>query len=141
MIWWNGEGAARVWRHEENAILMERADGNDSLSEKSRQGFDDEASQIICSVAAKLHAKKDNPPTLVPLKIWFQSLEIASSKLGGIFNQAFITANELLMSPQDIVVLHGDLHHGNILDFGKRSWLAIDPKHISGERGFDLCGR
>jgi streptomycin 6-kinase len=48
-------------------------------------------------------------------------------------------ANVLLSSPQDEVVLHGDLHHGNILDFGTRGWLAIDPKGLLGERGFDYA--
>lgn len=48
-------------------------------------------------------------------------------------------ANVLLSSPHDAVVLHGDLHHGNILDFGTRGWLAIDPKGLVGERGFDYA--
>jgi streptomycin 6-kinase len=47
-------------------------------------------------------------------------------------------ARELLDEPRDIVVLHGDIHHGNILDFGSRGWLAIDPKHLVGERTFDF---
>jgi streptomycin 6-kinase len=36
-------------------------------------------------------------------------------------------------------VLHGDVHHGNVLDFGARGWLAIDPKGLIGERGFDFA--
>ena len=36
------------------------------------------------------------------------------------------------------VVLHGDLHHDNVLDFGERGWLAIDPTYL-GERGFDFA--
>lgn len=36
-------------------------------------------------------------------------------------------------------MLHGDLHHDNVLDFGPRGWLAIDPKHLIGERGFDYA--
>lgn len=48
-------------------------------------------------------------------------------------------ANVLLSSPQNEVVLHGDLHHGNILDFGTKGWLAIDPKGLVGERGFDYA--
>ena len=35
--------------------------------------------------------------------------------------------------------LHGDIHHGNILDFGERGWLAIAPKGLLGERGFDYA--
>jgi len=47
---------------------------------------------------------------------------------------------ELLSDWRDIAVLHGDLHHDNVLDFGpERSWLAIDPKGLIGERGFDFA--
>jgi streptomycin 6-kinase len=139
MVWWNGEGAARVFIHDDNALLMERAMEAHSLVEKAHHGYDDEATQIICSVAAKLHSKKDNPPVLLSLKTWFKGLETAAIQNGGIFSQALIVANELLSAPQDIVVLHGDLHHGNILNFGERGWLAIDPKHIRGERGYDFA--
>jgi streptomycin 6-kinase len=37
------------------------------------------------------------------------------------------------------VPLHGDIQHGNILDFGSRGWLAIDPKGLIGERSFDYA--
>ena len=46
-------------------------------------------------------------------------------------------AETLLSSPKDELLLHGDIHHGNILDFGERGWLAIDPKGLFGERGYD----
>jgi streptomycin 6-kinase len=36
-------------------------------------------------------------------------------------------------------VLHGDIHHDNVLDFGARGWLVIDPKGLHGERGFDYA--
>lgn len=42
-------------------------------------------------------------------------------------------------APEDVIVLHGDIHHGNILDAGPRVWLAIDPKRLVGERGFDYA--
>ena len=46
-------------------------------------------------------------------------------------------AAELLASSEGDVVLHGDIHHANILDFGCRGWLAIDPKGLLGERYID----
>jgi len=49
------------------------------------------------------------------------------------------TATSLLAGERDIVVLHGDVHHSNILDFGARGWLAIDPKGLLGERYFDYA--
>ena len=48
-------------------------------------------------------------------------------------------AAELLSSPREESVLHGDIHHDNVLDFGERGWLAIDPKRLYGERGFDYA--
>ena len=36
-------------------------------------------------------------------------------------------------------MLHGDLHHANVLDLGSSSWLAIDPKGLKGEQGFDYA--
>jgi streptomycin 6-kinase len=106
----------------------------------AHQGEDDEASQIICAVAARLHTtRRTPPPELVPLEHWFRELWPAAETHGGILRRAAETARELLDAPQEVGVLHGDLHHGNVLDFGSRGWLAIDPKGLVGERGFDFA--
>jgi streptomycin 6-kinase len=140
MAWWNGDGAARVLAHDGDALLMERAVGQASLAEMARSGRDDEASRIICATAAKLHAPRQlPPPELIPLPRWFKALETAAARQGGILRQAAAAARNLLDAPQDIVVLHGDIHHGNILDAGPRGWVAIDPKRLVGERGFDFA--
>ncbi len=52
--------------------------------------------------------------------------------------EADSAAQALLADPRDVVVLHGDIHHGNVLDGGERGWLAIDPKGLLGERTFDF---
>jgi streptomycin 6-kinase len=150
MSWWGGEGAARVFAHEEDALLMERAEGTCSLLDMALTGQDDEASRIICNVVARLHAPRlSPPPVLVPLAEWFQALPLAAVKYGGcreyhgesgdIFGRCIAVADRLLQAQQDVVVLHGDIHHRNILDFGRRGWLAIDPKRVCGERGFDYA--
>jgi len=36
-------------------------------------------------------------------------------------------------------VLHGDLHHGNLLRAERAPWLAIDPKGLAGDPPFDVC--
>lgn len=140
MAWWNGIGAAPVLRYDENAILMERAIGNRSLTEMAKTGRDDEASRIICSVVGKLHTHpKPYPEYLIPLDIRFRGLYSAAAQQGGIFLQCLIVAEELRSTQKDIVALHGDIHHGNILDFDEKGWLAIDPKGLIGERGFDYA--
>lgn len=140
MAWWDGDGAARVLEHEGDALLLERALGERSLVRMARRGRDDEASRILCAAAARLHAPRDrSPPELVPLERWFRALAPAAARHGGILARADAAARELLAAPRDAVVLHGDLHHDNVLDFGARGWLAIDPKGLAGERGFDFA--
>lgn len=110
------------------------------LTALTRDGHDDEASRIICATAAKLHAPRNaTPPKLIPLAQWFRDLDPAAAKYGGILMMSAATARELLATEHEISVLHGDVHHGNILDFGDRGWLAIDPKGLIGERGFDFA--
>jgi streptomycin 6-kinase len=140
MAWWNGNAAAPVLRYDDTALLMERTMGQHSLTEMAKNGRDDEASRVICSVLAKLHTQKGPyPGHLIPLDIWFKDLEPAAAKYGGVFDSCSKIANELLNDPVEQVVLHGDIHHGNILDFGAKGWLAIDPKGLYGERGFDYA--
>lgn len=140
--WWNGEGAVRVLAFHGNAVLLERACGSQSLAQMSQSGEDGEASRIICHVAARLHSQiAANPPErippLIPLAQCFQSLALAAATQGGIFQELSAIADALLATPQQVVALHGDLHHGNVLDAGGRGWLCIDPKGYLGERGFD----
>jgi streptomycin 6-kinase len=40
-------------------------------------------------------------------------------------------------SPAPAVVLHGDLHHRNVLSAARDPWLAIDPKGVVGDPGFE----
>jgi len=143
MVWWDGDGAARVLAHEGDALLLERATGPSSLVAMARSGSagDDAASRIIGAAAGKLHATEHRPPPppLIPLERWFAELEPAAARHGGVLRLAAAAARELLAEPRDVVPLHGDLHHGNVLDGGPRGWLAIDPKRLLGERTFDFA--
>nr|WP_321983386.1 aminoglycoside phosphotransferase family protein [uncultured Lichenicoccus sp.] len=140
MAWWDGSGAARVLAHEDGALLMERATGAGSLSDMARTGRDDEACKVLCATAARLHAPRAKPvPELIPLQHWFRRLGPAAAAHGGLLSRCDIASRMLLATPPEHIPLHGDLHHGNVLDFGARGWLAVDPKGLSGERGFDFA--
>ena len=67
-------------------------------------------------------------PSLVPLAEWFSKLEPAEVTHGGILSSSATVARELLAAPRAVRALHGDIHHANILDFGPKGWLAVDPK-------------
>lgn len=145
MAWWDGGGAARVWGHEEGALLMERAEDPRGLGPRVAQGDDAAATRILCEVAERLHAPRSaDPPPLEPLGRRFRALRERALVTAPVADDAFFAhawrvAADLLASPRDIVPLHGDLHHGNVLDFGGGTWRAIDPKGVSGERTFDFA--
>lgn len=140
MVWWDGEGAARVLAHDGEALLLERARDAGALAEMARSGGDEAADRIICRVAARLHAPRGRPmPELIPLETWFAPLAPVARRHGGILARAAATARGLLARQREVTVLHGDLHHGNVLDFGPRGWLAIDPKRLVGDRAFDFA--
>lgn len=140
MCWWQGEGAAKVLAWHDDGILLERAMGAQSLAQMVRRGEDQQATAILCQVIARLHAPREEPtPELIPLHQWFNALWPAAQAHGGMLRLSATAAAELLTSPREQGVLHGDIHHDNVLDFAERGWQAIDPKRLHGERGFDYA--
>jgi len=140
MACWDGNGAAKVLKYDEDVLLLQLATGTKSLRQMVLGGNEDEANKIICGVAANLHnANCMTLAELTPLKLWFSDLGHAPAKYGGIFGECLNVADQLLNDPRDIVALHGDIHYDNILDSGRGEWVAIDPKALLGERGFDFA--
>ncbi|WP_433075973.1 aminoglycoside phosphotransferase family protein [Dactylosporangium sp. CA-052675] len=45
---------------------------------------------------------------------------------------------ELCASAPSRVLLHGDLHHDNLLSARRARWLAIDPHGLSGDPGYEI---
>ncbi len=139
--YWDGDGAACVLAQEGDALVLERAQGARSLVSMVEAGDDDAATRIICSVAARLHAPRPRPlPDLLPLDRWFEALEPGAARHGGMLVRCAGVARDLFADAREPVTLHGDLHHENVLDAGpERGWLAIDPKRLHGERGYDFA--
>jgi len=139
MVWWNGAGAARVFQHDAEAVLLERVEGERSLIGLVEAGEDDEATRILCRAANRLHQHQASWPQLPSLELWFRALGKVAPRVGGVMELALKTARKLLCEPRDIRVLHGDIHHGNVLHSPARGWLAIDPKGLIGERTYDYA--
>ncbi|GAA4154194.1 aminoglycoside phosphotransferase family protein [Leifsonia shinshuensis] len=145
--WWAGRGAAPVLAADGDALVLARATGDRSLSALAASGpdGDDEATRILCRAALRLQRVDDRPRPegLFDLTRWFAELfEHAAEQPyshDGMFRRAEEEARALLAAPAGDVVLHGDVHHGNVLDFGTDGWLAIDPKHVHGDPAFDFA--
>ncbi|MGH6986955.1 MAG: aminoglycoside phosphotransferase family protein [Caulobacteraceae bacterium] len=139
--WWRGEGAPEVFARKGKAVLMERLECSENLEAMALGDRDAEATAILCAVVGQLHAPRPrrSPASLVPLRRWFGALERAADDRGGVFARAWAARCTLAGAPPETAVLHGDVHHGNVLWGGARGWLAIDPKGLLGDRAFDYA--
>jgi streptomycin 6-kinase len=139
MAWWAGHGGLPVLEHDADALLMVRAGGARDLPAWSASGRDDEAVAVLVDVVLALHAMPAPPASVapVPLRRWFRDL-VDRRQPDPMLDRAGSLARDLLAEPAAAVVLHGDVHHGNVLDLGDR-WAAIDPKGLLGHPVFDLA--
>jgi len=120
-----------VVAHEGDALLMMRAGGRALGREE-----DGAATAILCAAVGKLHGPRPAPPSVPPLRELFNALlEGREPRLAGARRVAW----DLLDQPRDVVLLHADIHHANVLDFGVAGWLAIDPWGYRGERTYDYA--
>lgn len=142
--YFDGHGAVRLLRFDDGAQLMEYAPGA-ALVTLVEQGKDEEATRIIAGAIKQLHSVPQDAPTdgMMRLERWFEALftKAAADRQTGIesiYERGAAVAGRLLGDPQDVRVLHGDIHHYNI-KHSPRGWLAFDPKGLVGERTYDCA--
>jgi streptomycin 6-kinase len=129
---WDGNGAVRLhrWDPARRVVLEERAIPGSDLAELP----EDEATAIAVDIATRLWKPATAPfrPVLPEVDRWLRHAEIAGGTL-------VPRARELLeeIEPGADWVVHGDLHHHNILRHGDRH-VAIDPKPYLADREYDV---
>jgi streptomycin 6-kinase len=140
-----GRGAVRVLREDRGAVLLQRAIPGTSLAELVAEGRDEEATHIIADVLLKLHHGRKPPAGWPSVADWADAFtrqrarpvhrrlpQRLLDKGEGIFR-------ELAASQGKLYLLHGDLHHGNILRDAVEGWLVIDPKGVVGESAYETA--
>lgn len=144
LAWRRGEGAVRLLGRDGHRMLLEYA-GDTLLSEVLNKEGDNAATAIAAELMARLFSpsKHPVPSDLQPLRARFASLfkKAKTDRNAGersLYVEAAEIADRLLDAPHTVAPLHGDLHHDNILH-GTRGWLAIDPKGVLGDPGFDAA--
>ena len=129
-----GDRAVRILGLADGAVLMERL-GGPALGDLVRRGDIGQADAALAEVARSLGPvpvdARFNPP-----QVWMDALLTCTQ--GGAFARARELAVTLLEEPQPARVLHGDLHHDNVMR-GNRGWCAIDAKGIVGAPGYELA--
>ena len=142
LAWRRGEGLVRLLDMAGQSMLLEYA-GDTMLSQVLEKAGDRTAAEIAAEVMARLHSpsRYPAPAGLQPLRQRFADLFKKAERdpgRAGLYRRAAAIAERLLSNPFDPRPLHGDLHHQNIMN-GPRGWLAIDPKGVFGDPGFDAA--
>jgi streptomycin 6-kinase len=106
---------------------------------------DTEATSIAASVMRQLRHPVPAEHSFIAVADWAKGMVRLRHEFDGgtgpfpayLVDMAERLFAELLPSQAEPVVLHGDLHHYNILSAERRPWLAIDPKGIVGEPAYE----
>ncbi len=138
----DGHGVVRVYEHKGGAMLLERLQPGTSLVELARDGRDEEATDILAGVIQKMSASEfpDGCPTVAAWGEGFDRYLKTGDKqiprsLVASGRQVFA---QLVASQRRPRLLHGDLHHYNVLSDAHRGWMAIDPKGVIGETEYEI---
>lgn len=142
----DGKGAVRLLEADpdKGIMLLERLlPGTPVL----RLGDDVQAVEIAAEVMRKLKREAPDEHSFPCVGDWFAGLAKVRSRFHGgsgpfpdkLLDLAERTSAELLASSDERILLHGDLHHDNILKSSRESWLAIDPKGVVGEQAYEVC--
>jgi len=123
-------------------IMMERIRPGTALRDVGMT--DEETTRIGARKMLEFWREPGSTGDLIPLEQWARELlehdpgkhPQAPNDLLGIAGEI---ARGLFSSPTSRVLLHGDLHHQNILRGDGGSWVTIDPKGLVGERGYDIA--
>jgi streptomycin 6-kinase len=140
----DGRGAVRLLELDldSGAMLLERLEPGLPLTTVHD---DDEATSIAADVLGQLWRGVPPEHPFPTVADWAHGLTRLRWNFGGgtgplpapLVERAEALFAELLTSQAEPVLLHGDLHHLNVLAASREPWLAIDPKGVVGEPAYD----
>jgi streptomycin 6-kinase len=138
----DGHGIARVLECDDGAALLERLTPGYSLIRLTLNGRDDEAIDILADTIQMMSGHAP-PPECATVSGWAASFDRYVARDDGripppLVPEAHRRFLSLEASQGERQLLHGDLHHYNVLFDSTRGWLAIDPKGVVGEVEFEV---
>jgi streptomycin 6-kinase len=138
----DGGAVVRVLEYAGDAVLQERLTPGTSLAEVAHGGADDEATSVLADVVARM-TTRFLPAWCPTVEDWGKSFDrYLISERREIPRQLVHSAHaiyaEMCQSQVDRTLLHGDLHHHNVLFDTGRGWVAIDPKGVIGEVEYEI---
>jgi streptomycin 6-kinase len=144
---WDGRGAVRLLRHDpaRRALLVERCvPGTELWAVGDEERANREAASVLVRLWRPAPARHRFRLLADAAARWAEELPARWEELGqpfdrGLLGAAVAALRELGPEQGEQVVLHQDLHGGNVLRAQREPWLAIDPKPLVGEREFDTA--
>jgi streptomycin 6-kinase len=128
---------------ERGFLLLERLSPGKTLSSLED---DEQATRIAAQIMSALWQPLLLPHSFPTVATWFKGLQRLRQRFDGgtgpfpanLVALAEGLSEEFLSSSQSSVLLHGDLHHFNILSAQRQPWIAIDPKGVAGEPAYEV---
>lgn len=138
-----GRGAVRVYEQAEGAMLLERLQPGTALVETVQDGYDERATSVIADVIRRMSKPLEVPAACETVLEWGEGFrryqESGDRQIAAeLVRESERTYFELAQSQRNVRLLHGDLHHYNILFDSDRGWTAIDPKGVVGELEYEV---
>ena len=137
-----GRGVVQVREHMAGAALFERLDPGEPLAALTLADRDDEATDVIAMMLARM--APGEPPEWCPTVEQWGLGFVRGAAMGeeripsALLDPAQRIYADLCATQREPALLHGDLHHYNVLSDRARGWCAIDPKGVVGELEFEL---
>ena len=141
-----GRGAARLLELDldRGAMLLECLEPGVPLT---TVWDDEEATSIAAGVLRQLRRPVPPRHPFPSVSEWAQGFDRLRRDFGGgtgpmpaaLVEKAEALFADLLASQGESALLHGDLHHQNVLAARREPWLAIDPKGVVGEPAYDAA--
>jgi streptomycin 6-kinase len=140
----DGHGSVRLLEADvaQHALLLERLEPGTMLDALTD---DEEATRSAARVMRALWTPAPQEHGFPTTARWGLGFERLRARFDGgtgplprrLVEQAETLYRELSASQAQPVLLHGDLHHMNILRAERAPWLAIDPKGVIGEPAYE----
>lgn len=133
-----GFGVVQVFSENAGLLLLECATPGVSLTSYFPKN-DNESINITADVIKRLHkAPLPSAYAFPHIKDWLEALDGDLKIPAQTIQRAREVRDQLLKTAGSDVLLHGDLHHDNILQ-NDNDWLVIDPKGVIGDPAYEVA--
>lgn len=137
----SGKGAVKVLNFDKTlrAMLLEKLDPGKHLKEIFA-GDKQAAVEIAVELMKKLLREPPADSGFLRLEVWFENFfrKAENTKFPQEYTEKTREIFYYFNDSTQKFLLHGDLHHENILSAEREAFLVIDPKGIIGEIGYEI---